>query len=150
YSGEKDYAEVPCKVLTRQGEWIDKCLISFKATPPLTTYENHVRFISDVSDIQPSDYALPVAVRTASSQSKEARMGRAPTYIETPEGRSLCLNWTVNFLDHKGLKGKDVALARENSKLRKGRMTIVNEPIEMITFFMGDWTESARELFHTS
>ena len=37
-SGEKNYAEIPCRVLTRQGVWIDKVLLVFKVSPPLEDY----------------------------------------------------------------------------------------------------------------
>jgi hypothetical protein len=146
-SGEKNYAEVPCKVLTRQGDWIDKCLLAFKLSPPMEEYFLPARLFKDVADIQPSDYALPLEVRSASSLSAQVRPGRATTDVETAEGRRFLLNWTVNFFDRDGVQGKDLRLAAGKPKRGKGRVALAAEPLKEITFFFGDWSENLRELF---
>jgi hypothetical protein len=146
-SGEKNYAEVPCKVLTRQGEWMDKCLLAFKSSPPLEDYPLPSRLLKDVADIQPSDYALPLEIRSASSLSVQDKLGRATTLVESAESRRFQLNWTVNFFDREGIPGKDLRLAVGKPKRAKGRVPLAAEPLEQITFFFGDWSENLRELF---
>lgn len=87
-SGEKNYAEVPCQALTSRGAWIDKCLLCFKATPPFETYSKHALLIKDITDIRPSDYALPLEVRIATCKSAQGRPGRALTRVVSTGGRS--------------------------------------------------------------
>jgi len=143
-SGEKDFAEIPCRVLTKQGKWLDKCLLSFKTAPHTTSYQKKILFLKDVADIEPSDLALPLAVRAATCLSQETRTGFAPTYVGSPDGRRFALNWTVNFFDRKDLIGKDMVLLEE--KPGPGRFTTVQEDMDDITFIIGDWSEDLREL----
>jgi hypothetical protein len=147
FSGDKYFAEVPCRVVTREGETLDKCLLTFKTAPPLENYQSKVRFLKDVADILPSDFALPASIRAATSRSQQEKTGRAPTRVTSPEGREFCLNWTVNFFDTKGFRGKDARLATQKLKPKGGRIRVINEPIDDITFFIGDWSEKTRELF---
>ena len=93
-------------------------------------------------DIEPSDFALPLAVRAATCRSRETRTGFAPTYVESPEGLKFALNWTVNFFDKKDLIGKDMVL----SEGKPGRLPTVQEDMDDITFIIGDWSEEIREL----
>jgi len=150
FSGDKTFAEVPCRVQTRQGEMLDKSLLTFKTVPPLEPYQKKIRLLKDVADILPSDFALPAPVRAASCRSQQEKIGRAPTWVESPEGRRFCLNWTVNFFDSKGFQGKGMRLASPQSPKRKGRVAVLNEPMDDITFFIGDWSEKVRELLNPS
>jgi len=145
YTEDKNYAEVPCKVVTRQGETIDKALITFVTAPPLADYQQKARFIKDIADIQPSDYALPHSVRFAASHSNELR-GTGPTYVESSESGLFCLNWVVNFLDNKGTKGKNMALSAQSPNRRPPKTPVINEALDKITFFIGDWSEKVRGL----
>jgi hypothetical protein len=145
YAQDKNYVEIPCKVITRKGETIDKCLLTFTTAPPLSEDQANHRFLKDVADIQPSDFALPHAVRTTTSRSNELR-GMGPTYVRSPEGSLFCLNWTVNFLDHKGALGKDMLLTPETPNRRPAKTPLISEETDKITFFMGDWSENLREL----
>lgn len=145
YSQDKNYAEVPCKVLTRQGKAIDKCLITFSTTPPLADYQRSARFVKDISDIQPSDFSLPHPVRLASSRSTEVR-GMGPTYVLSPKNDLFCLNWVVNFLDHKGAIGKEMILYSQAPNRRPPKTVLITEELDRITFFIADWSEKTREL----
>ncbi len=145
-SGLDDYGEVPCQVQTLQGETLDKCLLTFRSSPPLEHFTNPPRLFTEIADIFPSDHALSFPIRFQSSRSKEDKPGRAPTYLVTPEGRPLQLNWTVNFIDRKGLVGRDLSLAPKGSPRPKGRVLSLGEP-EDLTLFLGDWTRDSRQLF---
>ena len=147
-STERNYAEVPCKVLTRKGENIDKCLLLFRNGPPLESYGRAIGFIQDIADLTPSDYALPFEVRAASSQSKETRTGSALTPVESNQGVRFNLNWAVNFFDKKNIQGKDIHLLMLNPQNKRQRFPIISEPIGDITFFMGDFNENTSKLFN--
>jgi hypothetical protein len=150
HARQKQYAEVPCQVKTREGEWFDKCLITFSSTPPLEDFYGKARLISDIADIQTSAYALSTSLRLATSRSEPNEKGQALTIAETPEGKRLGLNWGINFVDRKGIQGQDLHLADElspsDSKKKSGKLAILQEPIDSITFFIGDWSDEIREL----
>jgi hypothetical protein len=145
HARQKQYAEVPCRVQTREGEWFDKCLVTFSSNPPLEDFYGKARLISDIADIQPSAYALSPSLRLAASRSEPNEKGQALTIVETPEGKHLGLNWGVNFVNRKGIQGQDLHLADEffpsDSKKKSGKLAILQEPIDSITFFIGDWSE---------
>ena len=143
-SGERDFAEVPCRALTFGNQWVDKCLLSFKTAPPTTSYQKKILFLKDIADIEPSEYALPLEVRAATCRSVETRTGFAPTYIESSKGRRFALNWTVNFFDKKDLKGSEMRLLEE--KPGPGRLPTVLEDTDAITFIIADWSEDVRDL----
>ena len=147
---QTQYAEVPCRVQTRTGEWLDKCLLIFTAGPPLEDYYHKARLIDDIADLQPSSYALSASLRLAASHSEPNEKGQALTMVETPEGKRLWLNWSVNFVDRKGIQGKDLHLAnvlsKSPSKKKSSKLAVLQEPIASITFFIGDWSEKIREL----
>jgi len=144
---DQDYAEVPCRVLTHQGETIDKCLLSFRKGPPLENYGNSIRLAQEIADIHPSDYALPREVRTASSRSEETRPGRAWTRVESARGAAFNLNWTVNLFDWKGVLGKDIRLPARKAENKPRRLPVIREPMEAITFFIADFNEKTPGLF---
>jgi hypothetical protein len=145
YSQDKDYAELPCRVLTRKGESLDKCLITFSSSPPLADYQRNARLVTEVAGILPSDHALPRPVRLASSRSSEVR-GMGPTYVRSADGRLFCLNWVVNFLDQKGALGRDMALVPQPPARRPPQTTLVTEELEKINFIIADWSPKVREL----
>jgi hypothetical protein len=147
-ANEPHYAEVPCRVTTLAGDPIDKCLLLFSDRPPLETLGKAMGLINDIADITPSEYALPLAVRTASGQSQETRTGSALTPVESEAGVRFNLNWTVNFFDKKGIRGKDLRLSAENPVNKTRRYPIINEPLEAITFFLGDFDETTSDLFN--
>jgi hypothetical protein len=150
HARQSQYAEVPCRVQTRGGEWIDKCLLTFTSKPPLENYYGKARLISDIADLQPSAYALSSAIRLAASRSEPNEKGQALTLIETPEDKRFWLNWSVNFVDRKGVKNQDLRLAnllpKSSSKRKSNKLAVLQEPIGSITFFTGDWSEKIREL----
>jgi len=145
-SAERNYAEVPCKVRTHQSELLDKCLLFFKGYPPLGDFLKPLRWADEITELHPSDYSLPFPVRFNTSQSQPDEKGRCLTRVTSVNGLSFSLNWTVNFLDHKGVQGKEIRLNSGELKGKKVRAPILTEPMKEITFFMADWNENARQL----
>ena len=138
-SAEREFAEIPCKVRTSQGEVFEKCLLTFRTDPPLDSSQEKIRLFSDIIDIEPSEFALSLEVRKACALSVQGRGGRALTFVESPIGKKLALNWIVNFLDEKAMAGPQLHLASKDPPQRLGRMPVVNEDPSSITFFIGDW-----------
>ncbi|MGH7740077.1 MAG: hypothetical protein ACREL1_08025 [bacterium] len=139
---EKNYAEVPCRGITLQDESFDKGLIIFSLESPLALEAGKILLASDLLDIQPSDFALPAALRRASALSIESKAGVAPTPVQSPDGKTFLLNWTVNFFDRDGLFGKDLRTASSPSK----RAPIVAEPLAKMTFILADGSPRISEL----
>jgi hypothetical protein len=143
------YAEVPCRVQTREGEWIEKCLLTFLSAPPLEDYYEKARLITDIADIEPSSYALPVPVRAATTRSQPDEKGQALTLVETSAGKRLYLNWNVNFVDRKNMKGQDFHLvesfSKSQGKKKQGKLAVIREPFETLTYFIGDWSEEIQK-----
>ena len=133
---EKEYAEVPCRVVTLRGENLEKCLLVFRKDPPLET--GPLRLASELADLSPSDFALPLDVRRTSVRSQPGKAGRAPTRVRDPQGRAWNLDWVVNFVDQKGLRGCDLRLAAPGATPSKGRATWLQEP-EGLPLFLADW-----------
>jgi hypothetical protein len=101
YGNGKLYTETPCSVLTREGHTIDVAIFSIQRSAPFESGRPS-RVATDIVDIFPSPFALPLDVRVASSQADELRMGFAPTVIEMPDGHLMVLNWQPNFLIRDG------------------------------------------------
>ena len=150
HARQKRYAEVPCRVQIRQGEWVDKCLLVFSSDPPLEDYYENARLVSDIADIEPSPFALSPSLRLAASRSEPDEKGQALTRVETLEGKHLGLNWIVNFVDRKGTQGQGLRLTgsppKSSNKKKSGKSAVLSEPIDSITFFIGDWSEKIQDL----
>ncbi len=141
-SNDPQYAEVPCRIQTRQGKKIDRCLIVFSSEPPLAEDPGSLVWPDEIAELEPSDFALPRFVRRSSCLSRETKPGSAPTAVETPDQKTFLLNWSVNFFDEDGVPGKNLALAKKNDK----RARLVGEPLDRITYVRVDWSPRVGEL----
>ena len=136
YGNGSRFHETPCGVVTKSGERIDLSVISRQNHAPFEEQRQY-RLASEIDDIYASPYALPLAVRIATSKADEIRMGLAPTLIEQPDGQLILLNWRQNFFVREGCKASDVVLAE--------RQLDMNAPPEIyssqknITYFVADW-----------
>ena len=140
-STENEFSEIPCKVRTQNGELIEKSILSFHTAPPLEPYQEKIHFFTDIVDIEPSDFALPLEIREACAKSAQGRGGRAMTFVESAQGKVFALNWVVNFLEWKGVRGGDIRLCPPDAGRRLGRTPVVEEKTAEITFFIGDWAK---------
>ena len=143
------YAEVPCRVKTQNGRWTDKCLLVFADAAPLEPNFGNVRLLENLVDIEPSSYALPAKIRLATCYSEVDEQGKARTWVRTEKEKLLSLNWTVNFVDYKKTIGSELTLVPEKDpelKKKVGKIALLREPIDSITFFLGHWSKEISKL----
>lgn len=136
YGNGREYREIPCGVITTSGEHVDLAIVSFQSHAPFEPWR-HCRLGSEISDVYPSPYALPLPVRIATSEADETRMGLAPTVIEMPNDRLFILNWRPNFLVKDGLRAGDARVSRR--RLGSGETPeIVSAPTKEVVYFIVD------------
>ena len=145
-SNDNRYAEIPCRIQTRQGKIIDRCLLIFSSQPPLAGDPEKLIGIGEVTELAPSDLTLPLSVRRACCLSSESKPGEAATLARTADKKYFRLNWSVNFFDEGGIPGKDLALAAKSAKDRSIRAPLINEDLDKITVVMVDWSSRVGEL----
>jgi hypothetical protein len=144
------YREIPCRVQTHSGEWIERALLVLTDAAPLAPEFGETGLLSEVVDLEPSPQALPLAVRLASTRSQPNEKGQALTRVQTPDGKELDLNWVVNFLDRKGWVGSEVSLSEKKASLfgkkKQNKVASYSEPLSSIRLFLGDGSENFRRL----
>lgn len=101
YGNGQGFIQTPCGVITRDAERIDLAILSIQSAAPFEQFKR-CRLGSDIADVYPSPFALPLDVRVATSRAPEAKMGSAPTIIEMPDSRLFVLNWRPEFLIEDG------------------------------------------------
>jgi hypothetical protein len=87
----------PCSVETTSGERTDLALLCIQKDAPVQ-HGLEFRLASEIAHVSHSPYALPRAVREASSRTEEVRMGFSPLLIEMPDGSRLILNGRTSFV----------------------------------------------------
>lgn len=94
-SGSKRIVDTPCSVTTKDGDKFDFAIVSKSREAPCG--KEMFRLASEIEFVSPSPYALPLAVRQATSQAIENRMCYWPTFIELSDGSGMILNYVQNF-----------------------------------------------------
>jgi len=97
YGSGAGYVQTPCTVITKAGERVDLAIVSRQEGAPIEPHRPP-RLASDIAEVRPSPFALPLAVRQATARAEELRTGFAPTLIEMPDGARFALNFTQHFL----------------------------------------------------
>lgn len=136
YGNGGEYRETPCGVVTTAGERIDLAVVSLQSHAPFEPWRR-CRLGSEIADVYPSPHALPLAVRRATAQAEEIRMGYAPTLVEAPGGRILVLNWRSSFLVMDGIEAPQVRLLQRRSGIQATPEMIAPPPGE-VTYFIAD------------
>jgi hypothetical protein len=135
YGGNRQFHETPCAVTTVDGETIDMAIVSLQRHAPFEDWRN-CRLATDLADVRPSPYALPLSVRVATSQAEEHAMGFAPTLVQLPDASEVALNWTPDFFVWWNCRGSAVVAS--------GREFDRNDPVpiyhgeERIVYFVAD------------
>ena len=132
YGNGREYSETPCGVVTKAGERIDIAIVSLQQHAPYEEWRIY-RLASEIGDIYPSRYALPLEVREATSQAQEVRMGFAPTAIEFPDGDAFVLNWRTNFFLKSGYRA-DQAIVSEPQRAPREMPAVITDPAGTIYF----------------
>jgi hypothetical protein len=118
YGNRRQYCEVPCAVTTLEGARIEMAVVSVQRHAPFEHWRTY-RLASEIAEIEPSRYALPLSVRVAASKAEEIRMGFAPTMVEWPNGGPIALNWSQHFLVRPGVSAGDVRVSKRDIDMKK-------------------------------
>jgi hypothetical protein len=102
----------PCSVRLRDGRWADPAILLLTEDPPIGPQDD-ITLCDAVASIEPTRFALPAAVRLATSAAEEVRMGFAPTRVSTRDGRRFVLNWWCDVVNAGGVMGSELALTDE-------------------------------------
>ena len=127
--------DTPCAVLTDDGEWIECAIIRFQRDPPTDTSIIQ-RLATDIAEIHPSRYALPLDIRTASASASEVGYGYAPTDFIMPDRTVYTGNWTLNFFVHDCHPATEARLLETTSAVPKSWWRM-HEP-SAISYFIAD------------
>lgn len=135
YGNRREFHETPCAIKTRQGEEIQMAIVSMQRHAPFEYWRN-CRLATDIAQISPSPFALPLAVRKATSQADEIRMGFAPTLVDLPGGKSIILNWAQNFFQRDGC---DTSAIKVSSKeFDMGALPEIYSGPDSVIYFVAD------------
>ena len=107
---ESQFPEVPCSVITHSGERIDLALVVFQPDAPSASWYEY-RLASDIAELEPSPFALPLAVRRAAAYAPEARMGWSPSTLEMPDGARFTLSGREHFFVYPGYQATEARVA---------------------------------------
>lgn len=141
YGNLNNFVRVPCQCITKSGHKMDFCVVSFQKSPPnhFQLSEGKLLFIDEVADVQESEYALSMKVRTQTSLAEELRYGFSPTPVHTRDGKTFILNGVTNFFDGYGYKGKDISLLEDNIQFNETESIYYDNSIEkQITWIIAD------------
>jgi hypothetical protein len=106
--GFRDALRVPCRVRVGS-EWLDPCRVGLQNAPPIVAGYYPVIFIDDVTEIEATEFALPLELREHSYDVPETNMGYAPfvVYWGLEEIR---LNGIQDLWGEGGMMGSDLSL----------------------------------------
>ncbi|QDT94815.1 hypothetical protein V144x_02470 [Gimesia aquarii] len=150
YGNGRGTLYIPCRIDTVSGNSIDKALVLITKKPPIDDWRQTIILGNAVSDIEPSDYALPLTVRLANLNADEIRMGFAPTAVQSKDDRYFILNWTPYFFFYGPLLGKDISLC--NAEFCYSSDIPIYQGIEsdQIAFVYYDWFNGCESLDRSS
>ena len=131
-------ADVPCQCTTKDGRVIDFCVVSlFKEFPEIDDVDTYHLFLDEVTEIRPSEFALPKEIRDISHRAVEVTMGFAPTLIKTPDGDRYILNFSNYFFHHNGVAGRAMSLDKPHPDEQP--LDAYNIPMVSRSGHIGSW-----------
>lgn len=135
YGNGSEFHETPCSVTTLDGERIETAMVSEQLHAPFEE-ERSCRLATEIAELVPSPYALPLEVRVDCSKAEEVRMGFSPTLVLLPNGEVLELNGRNSFLVQGDCRAADVKLSPLWFKYRD--RAIGYHGREKIVYFVAD------------
>jgi hypothetical protein len=142
YGNGKEQRVTPCAVTTRSGQRYGRAMICVQRDAPVQDFMRF-RLGSEIAEIYESPFALPRAVREASSRAHEMRMGFYPTLIETLDGKRFVLNGMTSFMATEGYAASDARAVDGSYFSEDPAPSVVETPNDVIWFIVdGDpgWT----------
>ena len=108
-----EFVETPCGVVLHTGDRIDLAIVSIQQDAPVEEWRDY-RLGSEIADVYPSPFALPLEVRRASAEANERAMGFAPSLIVMPDGQRFTLNGPTHFLTEPGYRAPEARICAED------------------------------------
>jgi hypothetical protein len=142
YGNGKERRVTPCEVITRSGERFETAMICVQQDAPVQDYMRF-RLGSEIAEVSESRFALPRAVREASSRADEMRMGFYPTLIGMPNGKRFVMNGMTSFMAMQGYSAADARVVDGSYFSEQPAPSVVETPSDVIYFIVdGDpgWT----------
>jgi len=118
---------------TIAGEIFETAMICVQREAPVDS-NKQFRLGSEISRIYETPFALPVAVRKASSRAREIRMSFLPTLIAMPDGRRFVLNGRTSFMAVEGYNAEEAKVASGNYFEQKPLPAFVEKPKDLVYF----------------
>jgi hypothetical protein len=142
YGNGKERRVTPCQVINRSGERFERAMICVQQDAPVQDHM-HFRLGSEIAEICESPFALPRAVREASSRADEMRMGFYPTLIKMLDGKRFVLNGMTSFMAIQGYTAAEAQVVDGNYFDEHPAPSVVETPND-VTYFTVDgdpgWT----------
>ena len=135
YGNGSKFVQTPCQIKTKDGEIFECAIVSVQEHAPFEDWRNYM-LASEIEEISPSPYALPLEVRLATTQADEIRMGFAPTIVELSNGKRMILNWTTNFLKVAGVESPATKVCSE--RVSTSNMPEIYQAKEKTVYFIAD------------
>jgi hypothetical protein len=135
YGNGSKFEQTPCQIKTKDGEIFECAIVSVQEHAPFEDWRTY-RLASEIDEISPSPYALPLEVRLATTQADEIRMGFAPTLVELSNGKRMILNWTTNFLKVAGVEAPATKVCSE--RVSTSNMPEIYQANEKTVYFIAD------------
>jgi len=133
-----EFAYVPCRVTTRDGVTHAHALLSFQAEPPIDDWRKNLRLATDIRDLQLSPQALPLPVRTATTDFWDAPYGGA--LAATPAGAYVHVQPGAQFVTLAGVEAADLRLVRHPERRPPGtRIRQASNRLQSCQIFVVDW-----------
>lgn len=135
YGNGKERRVTPCEVISRSGERFETAMICVQQDAPV---QDHMRFQlgSEVAEVSESSFALPRAVREASSRAEEMRNGFSPTLIEMPDGKRFVMNGMTSFMATQGYTASDAHVVNGSYFSEHPTPSFVETPNDVIYFIV--------------
>ena len=145
WMGHNGVIEIPCAISSRSGEHIDPAVVWFTKRPPIEVFTSRFSLYQNIVAVEPSRFALPMAVRRATVFAPEIRMGFSPTRVVAKNGTPFVLHWATSLLDQDGVTGSEIRLSFKPFSMKES-ITIAEADATHATYFFADWFEGAENL----
>lgn len=135
YGNGAERRVTPCTVETVSGERFEKAMVCIQRDAPI---QDHMIFKlgSEIAQISESPFALPLAVREASSRAEEMRMGFSPALIEMPNGRRFVMNGMTSFMVMAGYDAREASVAEGSYFKEDPPPSFVETPADLVYFIV--------------
>lgn len=145
YGNGSERRVTPCEVTTQSGEIIETAMVCIQLDAPVEA-QRRCRLGSEIAAVRESRFALPRAVREASSRAEEMRMGFSPTLIEMPDGSRFVMNGMTSFMAVQGYAASDARVAIGSYFSQPSPPPFIESPKDLVHFIIdGDpgWCSSS-------